>query len=252
LLLGEFVDEYTVTVVDVFSMPQSSTGVSVEAIDPAFQAGMEGMLRQTGRPEMVVGWYHSHPGFGCWLSDTDIRTQRSFEQVNPRAVAVVVDPIQSVKGKVVMDGFRLADQATAVMLGEPRQTTSNVGRIVQPSAGAVVKMLWMFYYPLIIGHRMGEGEERMLACLSRKRWSDGLVLRWFDDEKNAAAVRAMRDLAVEYDAQVREEDGTPPERLAVVRAGRTDAKKQLGEKAVAAMSANILQTLGMMLDAVAF
>jgi hypothetical protein len=37
-------------------------------------------------------------------------------------------------------------------------------------------MLWMFYYPLIIGHWMGEGEERMLACLSRKRWSDGLVL----------------------------------------------------------------------------
>ena len=22
------------------------------------------------RPEMVVGWYHSHPGFGCWFSGT--------------------------------------------------------------------------------------------------------------------------------------------------------------------------------------
>ncbi|KAI4980525.1 hypothetical protein ZWY2020_021010 [Hordeum vulgare] len=31
LMLGEFVDEYTVTVVDVFAMPQSDTGVSVEA-----------------------------------------------------------------------------------------------------------------------------------------------------------------------------------------------------------------------------
>lgn len=28
------------------------------------------------RPEMVVGWYHSHPGFGCWLSGTDINTQQ--------------------------------------------------------------------------------------------------------------------------------------------------------------------------------
>ncbi|KAE8820914.1 26S proteasome non-ATPase regulatory subunit 14 [Hordeum vulgare] len=31
LMLGEFVDEYTVTVVDAFAMPQSDTGVSVEA-----------------------------------------------------------------------------------------------------------------------------------------------------------------------------------------------------------------------------
>ena len=49
---------------------------------------------------MVVGWYHSHPGFGCWLSGVDINTQQSFEALTSRAVAVVVDPIQSVKGKV--------------------------------------------------------------------------------------------------------------------------------------------------------
>lgn len=49
---------------------------------------------------MVVGWYHSHPGFGCWLSGVDINTQQSFEQLNTRAVSIVVDPIQSVKGKV--------------------------------------------------------------------------------------------------------------------------------------------------------
>jgi proteasome lid subunit RPN8/RPN11 len=23
-----------------------------------------------------VGWYHSHPGFGCWLSGVDINTQQ--------------------------------------------------------------------------------------------------------------------------------------------------------------------------------
>ena len=68
LMLGDFVDDYTVRVVDVFAMPQSGTGVSVEAVDPVFQTKMLDMLKQTGRPEMVVGWYHSHPGFGCWLS----------------------------------------------------------------------------------------------------------------------------------------------------------------------------------------
>ena len=58
------------------------------------------MFPFSGRPEMVVGWYHSHPGFGCWLSGVDINTQQSFEALSERAVAVVVDPIQSVKGKL--------------------------------------------------------------------------------------------------------------------------------------------------------
>lgn len=122
---SEFVDEYTVwvytltqnlhiltevfcsRVVDVFAMPQSGTGVSVEAVDYVYQTAMMDRLKQTGRPEMVVGWYHSHPGFGCWLSSVDMNTQQSFERLHPRCVAVVVDPIQSVKGKVVIDAFRL-------------------------------------------------------------------------------------------------------------------------------------------------
>ena len=48
-MLGEFVDEYTVKVVDVFAMPQSGTGVSVEAVDPVFQTKMLDMLKQCGR-----------------------------------------------------------------------------------------------------------------------------------------------------------------------------------------------------------
>ena len=46
---GEFVDDYTVRVDDVFAMPQSGTGVSVEAVDPVFQAKMLDMLKQTGK-----------------------------------------------------------------------------------------------------------------------------------------------------------------------------------------------------------
>lgn len=138
LMLGEFVDDYTVRVIDVFAMPQTGTvstlfllfmfnafvliftisfqGVSVEAVDPVFQAKMLDMLKQTGRPEMVVGWYHSHPGFGCWLSGVDINTQQSFEALSERAVAVVIDPIQSVKGKVVIDAFRLINPNMMVSL----------------------------------------------------------------------------------------------------------------------------------------
>ena len=54
LMLGEFVDEYTVRVVDVFAMPQSGTGVSVEAVDHVFQTNMLDMLKQTGRSSSLL------------------------------------------------------------------------------------------------------------------------------------------------------------------------------------------------------
>lgn len=66
---------------------------------------------------MVVGWYHSHPGFGCWLSGVDINTQQSFEALSERAVAVVVDPIQSVKGKVFAFIYRTSSNAWINMQG---------------------------------------------------------------------------------------------------------------------------------------
>jgi hypothetical protein len=45
----------------------------------------------------------------------DINTQQSFEALSERAVAVVVDPIQSVKGKVVIDAFRLINPNMMVL-----------------------------------------------------------------------------------------------------------------------------------------
>eukprot|EP01115_Flamella_aegyptia_P003130 TRINITY_DN1509_c0_g1_i1.p1 TRINITY_DN1509_c0_g1~~TRINITY_DN1509_c0_g1_i1.p1 ORF type:complete len:206 (-),score=37.94 TRINITY_DN1509_c0_g1_i1:543-1160(-) len=145
LMLGDFIDEYTVRVIDVFAMPQSGTGVSVEAVDHAFQSDMLEMLKQTGRQETVVGWYHSHPGFGCWLSNVDVDTQRGFESLNPRAVAVVVDPIQSVKGKVVIDAFRLINPQLLMLGQEPRQTTSNIGYLNKPSIQAMVSFTSWFW-----------------------------------------------------------------------------------------------------------
>jgi len=39
----------------------------------------------------IVGWYHSHPGLGVFLSVRDHLTQRSFF-TNPWQIALVVDP----------------------------------------------------------------------------------------------------------------------------------------------------------------
>jgi 26S proteasome regulatory subunit N11 len=49
---------------------------------------------------------------------------------------VVIDPIQSVKGKVVMDAFRLISPQTIMAGQEPRQTTSHLGHLNKPSIQA--------------------------------------------------------------------------------------------------------------------
>ncbi|KAG4971337.1 hypothetical protein JHK85_037758 [Glycine max] len=212
LMLGEFVDEYTVRVVDVFAMPQSGTGVSVEAVD------------------------------------------HSFEALNQRAVAVVVDPIQSVKGKVVIDAFRLINPQTMMLGQEPRQTTSNLGHLNKPSIQALIHGLNRHYYSIAINYRKNELEEKMLLNLHKKKWTDGLTLRHFDthSKTNEQTVQEMLNLAVKYNKAVQEEDELPPEKLAIANVGRQDAKKHLEEHISNLMSSNIVQTLGMMLDTVVF
>ncbi|KNC78968.1 26S proteasome non-ATPase regulatory subunit 14 [Sphaeroforma arctica JP610] len=254
LMLGEFVDDYTVRVVDVFAMPQSGTGVSVEAVDPVFQTKMLDMLRQTGRPEMVVGWYHSHPGFGCWLSGVDINTQQSFEALNQRAVAVVVDPIQSVKGKVVIDAFRLINPQMILMGQEPRQTTSNIGYLNKPSIQSLVHGLNRHYYSISIASRKNELEQQMLMNLNKKTWTDGLALTCYEthSEENAKTVERMLELAKMYTTAVEEEDSLTEEQMAVRNVGKQDPKRHLEEQVSILMTNNIGQCLGAMTNTVVF
>lgn len=222
LMLGEFVDDYTVRVIDVFAMPQSGTGVSVEAVDPVFQAKMLDMLKQTGRPEMVVGWYHSHPGFGCWLSGVDINTQQSFEALSDRAVAVVVDPIQSVKGKVVIDAFRLINPNMMVLGQEPRQTTSNLGHLQKPSIQALIHGLNRHYYSITINYRKNELEQKMLLNLHKKSWMQGLTLQNYQEhcQANEDVIKNMLQLAKNYHKALKEEETMTPEQLAIKNVGK--------------------------------
>lgn len=254
LMLGEFVDNYTVRVIDVFAMPQSGTGVSVEAVDPVFQTKMLEMLKQTGRPEMVVGWYHSHPGFGCWLSGVDVNTQQSFEALNARAVAVVVDPIQSVKGKVVIDAFRLINPQTVLLGQEPRQVTSNIGHLQKPSIQALIHGLNRHYYSIAINYRKNELEQKMLMNLHKQSWDKGLMLQDYKehDAINEKTVTEMLALAKLYNKSVEEEETMTAEQLAIRNVGKQDPKRHLQEKVDVLMSTNIAQCLGAMLNTVVF
>lgn len=62
---------------------------------------------KAGRLENVVGWYHSHPGYGCWLSGIDVTTQMLNQQYQEPFLAVVIDPTRTVSaGKVDIGAFR--------------------------------------------------------------------------------------------------------------------------------------------------
>jgi proteasome lid subunit RPN8/RPN11 len=50
-------------------------------------------LDRLGYDYQLVGWYHSHPGYGCFMSETDVGTQRAgFPEAYH--VALVVDPVR--------------------------------------------------------------------------------------------------------------------------------------------------------------
>ena len=124
--------------------------------------------------------------------------QQSFEQLNSRAVAVVVDPIQSVKGKVVIDAFRLINPQIAAIGHEARQTTSNIGHLNKPSIQALIHGLNRHYYSIAINYRKNELEQKMLLNLHKKNWTSGLTLANFHEhtEENEKAVKVSKIRAI--------------------------------------------------------
>ncbi|MBL8149553.1 MAG: Mov34/MPN/PAD-1 family protein [Blastocatellia bacterium] len=50
-------------------------------------------IRKTGHNLRIVGWYHTHPGFGVFMSGTDQNTQRQIYGTDWH-IAIVFDPIR--------------------------------------------------------------------------------------------------------------------------------------------------------------
>ena len=59
-----------------------------------------------------MGWYHSHPGYGCWLSGIDVSTQMMQQRFQDPFLAIVVDPHRTIAvGKVEIGAFRTYPEA---------------------------------------------------------------------------------------------------------------------------------------------
>ena len=113
LLLG-YLDEDGETLVitdfDTGSQKQTSTFVAID--DEALVQIVED-LQKREKNETIVGWAHTHPSFGCFLSGTDKNTQRIYQNLFSKAVALVVDPSKyyasSEQKDLEIQFFRLID-----------------------------------------------------------------------------------------------------------------------------------------------
>lgn len=263
LMLGDYVDDYTVKCIDVFSMPQSGTETTIESIDEGFQVKMVEMLKQTGRNEIVVGWYHSHPGFGCWLSSTDIGTQQTFEKQVPRTVAVVVDPIQSVRGKVVIDAFRTYGEMGLEMglsLGigkgnEMRQTTSNLGEVKRKKGFSLKQLAKSTYYSILIGYRKNDLETKMLLNLRKSSWDTGFKLPRESkkvDEENIKKIDDLNKMTEKYVEWINKEINKTTKEIYFESVGKYNPRDHLESTVEELVTDNLNATLTNMMNNLVF
>lgn len=186
--------------------------------------------------------------------DLDVGCLQSFEALNQRAVAVVIDPVQSVKGKVVIDCFRLINPQLMMLGQEPRQTTSNVGHLKKPSIQALIHGLNRHYYSMVIDYRKNKLEEQMLTNLYKKTWIAGLTTPNFASHAttNHAIIAGMAKHSDNYNSHIKEEEGKTTEEILVANVGKVDPKRHLENSVSELMAANILQVLGIMLTTIVF
>lgn len=109
LMQGKVTRDGTFIIMDVFPLPVEGTETRVNAGAGAneFMVNFIESCEKFGKAENVCGWYHSHPGYGCWLSGIDVQTQMTYQNHSEPFLAVVVDPVRTcASGKVDIGAFR--------------------------------------------------------------------------------------------------------------------------------------------------
>ena len=141
----------------------------------------------------------------------------------------MVDPDQSVKGKVVIDALCAIPGVGMMMMpqpsAEPLQTTSNVGHLTKFTIQACIHGLDRYYYSLVIDWRKNDLEEQMLMNLHKKDWSQGLQTQPRGEhqaqiEKLLDAMK--RSSSKGYVERVKQEEGLTAEEVAARNVGHVD------------------------------
>jgi 26S proteasome regulatory subunit N11 len=163
---------------------------------------------------------------------------------------VVVDPIQSVKGKVVIDAFRLINPQSLMLGQEPRQSTSNLGHLNKPSIQALIHGLNRHYYSIGINYRKTALEENMLMNLHKHVWTEGLQMDDFrvEADRNKERLQKLVGLADGYEKRVKEETELTKDQLKTRYVGKVDPKKHLEDVGQRLIEDNIVSVSRQMID----
>jgi len=159
----------TFIVTDAFRLPVEGTETRVNAQDEAneYMVGYLQSCRDSGRLENAVGWYHSHPGYGCWLSGIDVSTQMTQQTYSDPFLAVVIDPDRTISaGKVEIGAFRTypENHKAAASSGSDDYQTIPLAKIEDFGAHASQ------YYSLDISHYKSSLDTHLLELLWNKYW----------------------------------------------------------------------------------
>jgi len=105
-LLGQ-VREDQVLVIDSLWVGSRGGKAHVE-LDFNVMAKVVEELEKNGKDEVIVGWWHSHPGMGAdFMSAIDVKTQYVWQSLFPYAIALIVDPAEYEKGGISEKSCRL-------------------------------------------------------------------------------------------------------------------------------------------------
>jgi len=171
VMMGK-IDGHTMIVTDTFALPVEGTETRVNAHVEAYEYMVEyiNMIKQVGKLENAIGWYHSHPGYGCWLSGIDTSTQLLNQQYQEPWLAIVVDPTRTISaGKVEIGAFRTYPAGyKAPDDGPSEYQTIPISKI--EDFGVHCKQ----YYPLEISYFKSSLDSALLGKLWNKYWVNTL------------------------------------------------------------------------------
>lgn len=170
-LMQGYVDGDTFVVTDAFRLPVEGTETRVNVQDEANEYLVEylDLCRAQGRQENVVGWYHSHPGYGCWLSGIDVETEAMQQQFQDPFLAVVIDPDRTINaGKVDIGAFRTYPNSHKAE--SSGAATSDGFQAVPLAKAAEFGAHASRYYSLDVSHFKSTLDTHLLELLWHKYW----------------------------------------------------------------------------------
>ncbi|KAI1412968.1 COP9 signalosome complex subunit 5 [Hypoxylon sp. FL1857] len=173
-LMQGYTDGDTIVVTDAFGLPVEGTETRVNAQDDANEYMVQYLQLsrdQGARQENVVGWYHSHPGYGCWLSGIDVGTQSMQQKFNDPFVAVVIDPDRTISaGRVEIGAFRTYPDDYKPASENTASSSSSSGQAVPLAKAEDFGAHASRYYSLEVSHFKSTLDSNLLELLWSKYW----------------------------------------------------------------------------------